>query len=229
MCGSRAGVGEASCAARDFPWSDIAHRICRQRSVFTRHKRNLPASHFAFSSRVSSAITLTSIAWRVSRAAAIVHEILCSTGCSRIKTFERVLMVFKYLENTRRSDANYCLLRSSHWVGPIENGIRVTDVRESKEAFERFAADKLGPAEVGLFTPLGSPSVWFTTIRLRGPTGGRVRARSRGPTRRCRSSPHQRALCPFALTDARSAPYGECVPVRCFPPARAIERRRGLR
>ena len=32
-----------------------------------------------------------------------------------------------------------------HWVTKTENGIRVTDVWESREVFEKFAAEKIGP------------------------------------------------------------------------------------
>jgi hypothetical protein len=39
-----------------------------------------------------------------------------------------------------------------HWVTATAGGIRVTDVWESREAFERFAQEKIGPTteEVGL-------------------------------------------------------------------------------
>jgi hypothetical protein len=42
-----------------------------------------------------------------------------------------------------------------HWVTKTETGIRVTDVWESREAFERFAQEKIGPitAAVGITTP----------------------------------------------------------------------------
>jgi hypothetical protein len=38
-----------------------------------------------------------------------------------------------------------------HWVTPTATGIRVTDVWETKEIFETFAAEQIGPfaAEVG--------------------------------------------------------------------------------
>ena len=38
-----------------------------------------------------------------------------------------------------------------HWVTATDNGIRVTDVWEDKETFERFAEESIGPisAEVG--------------------------------------------------------------------------------
>jgi hypothetical protein len=32
-----------------------------------------------------------------------------------------------------------------HWVTATDGGIRITDVWESKELFERFAAEKIGP------------------------------------------------------------------------------------
>ena len=43
----------------------------------------------------------------------------------------------------------------SHWVTKTADGIRVTDVWKSKEAFEEFARDKIGPItqEVGVSPP----------------------------------------------------------------------------
>jgi hypothetical protein len=45
-----------------------------------------------------------------------------------------------------------------HWVAETDNGIRVTDVWETREQFDRFADEQIGPisAEVGL---PGPPSV----------------------------------------------------------------------
>jgi hypothetical protein len=42
-----------------------------------------------------------------------------------------------------------------HWVTATDNGVRVTDVWESREQFEQFAQEKIGPysAEVGLSAP----------------------------------------------------------------------------
>jgi hypothetical protein len=42
-----------------------------------------------------------------------------------------------------------------HWVTKTGDGIRVTDVWESKEIFERFAQEQIGPltAAVGLTSP----------------------------------------------------------------------------
>jgi hypothetical protein len=39
-----------------------------------------------------------------------------------------------------------------HWVTETDNGIRVTDVWESREQFQRFAEEKIGPItqEVGV-------------------------------------------------------------------------------
>jgi hypothetical protein len=39
-----------------------------------------------------------------------------------------------------------------HWVTQTEDGLRITDVWESKDAFERFAHEQLGPhtAAVGI-------------------------------------------------------------------------------
>jgi hypothetical protein len=42
-----------------------------------------------------------------------------------------------------------------HWVTETGNGIRVTDVWESREQFQRFAEEKIGPLtqEMGLAEP----------------------------------------------------------------------------
>jgi len=42
-----------------------------------------------------------------------------------------------------------------HWVTQTSNGIRVTDVWESREIFERFAQEQIGPitASVGVGDP----------------------------------------------------------------------------
>jgi hypothetical protein len=42
-----------------------------------------------------------------------------------------------------------------HWVAPSDDGMRVVDVWESREAFDQFAQEKIGPysAEVGITDP----------------------------------------------------------------------------
>jgi hypothetical protein len=42
-----------------------------------------------------------------------------------------------------------------HWVTQADAGLRVTDVWETREQFERFAQEQIGPytAEVGLGEP----------------------------------------------------------------------------
>ncbi|HEY8082771.1 MAG TPA: hypothetical protein VIE64_04330 [Solirubrobacterales bacterium] len=42
-----------------------------------------------------------------------------------------------------------------HWVTEVDGGIRVTDVWETREAFDAFAEEKIGPitAEVGIPGP----------------------------------------------------------------------------
>ena len=42
-----------------------------------------------------------------------------------------------------------------HWVTATDDGLRVTDVWESKETFEKFAQEKIGPItqEVGIPGP----------------------------------------------------------------------------
>ena len=47
-----------------------------------------------------------------------------------------------------------------HWVTVTDSGLRVTDVWETKELFEKFAAEKIGPIsqEVGFPAP---PEIQF--------------------------------------------------------------------
>jgi hypothetical protein len=42
-----------------------------------------------------------------------------------------------------------------HWVTQTDNGVRVTDVWETREAFDQFAQEQIGPktAAVGLAEP----------------------------------------------------------------------------
>jgi hypothetical protein len=50
-----------------------------------------------------------------------------------------------------------------HWVTATDDGIRVTDVWESREQFERFAEERIGPetAAVGIPSP---PQVTFYEV-----------------------------------------------------------------
>ncbi len=50
-----------------------------------------------------------------------------------------------------------------HWVMATADGIQVTDVWDSKEAFEQFAAEQIGPltAEVGI---PGPPEITFHEV-----------------------------------------------------------------
>jgi hypothetical protein len=43
----------------------------------------------------------------------------------------------------------------SHWVTKTDNGIRVTDVWETREQYEKFAEEQIGPVtqEVGVSAP----------------------------------------------------------------------------
>ena len=43
----------------------------------------------------------------------------------------------------------------SHWAAETDEGLRVVDVWETKEAYEKFAAEQIGPysAEVGMTEP----------------------------------------------------------------------------
>jgi len=42
-----------------------------------------------------------------------------------------------------------------HWVAPADDGMRVVDVWETREAFDAFAQEKIGPltAEAGISEP----------------------------------------------------------------------------
>jgi len=50
-----------------------------------------------------------------------------------------------------------------HWVTKTQDGFRVTDVWETKEQFERFSREKIGPyvAEVGFPSP---PRITFFEV-----------------------------------------------------------------
>jgi hypothetical protein len=52
-----------------------------------------------------------------------------------------------------------------HWVTTMDNGVQVTDVWESREQFERFAQQEIGPATQRPASPArrGSPSSTCTT------------------------------------------------------------------
>jgi len=58
-----------------------------------------------------------------------------------------------------------------HWVTKTDDGLRVTDVWESKEAFETFAQEKIGPVsqEVGMPNP---PEVQFFEVHNYLTAGG---------------------------------------------------------
>lgn len=51
----------------------------------------------------------------------------------------------------------------SHWVTATGNGIRVTDVWETREQFEKFAAEQIGPytQEAGIPAP---PAITFHEV-----------------------------------------------------------------
>jgi hypothetical protein len=50
-----------------------------------------------------------------------------------------------------------------HWVTTTDTGLRITDVWQDRETFERFAQEQIGPysAEVGIPNP---PSVSFFEV-----------------------------------------------------------------
>ena len=51
----------------------------------------------------------------------------------------------------------------SHVAGPTPNGWRVVDVWETKEQFERFAQEKIGPISAEVGTP-GPPQITFHEV-----------------------------------------------------------------
>ena len=50
-----------------------------------------------------------------------------------------------------------------HWVTKTDDGIRVTDVWDSRETFEKFAQEKIGPLSQELGVP-GPPEITFYEV-----------------------------------------------------------------
>ncbi len=50
-----------------------------------------------------------------------------------------------------------------HWAAKTEDGIRVVDVWESKEAYEKFAQEQIGPYAAAAGVP-GPPEVRYTEV-----------------------------------------------------------------
>jgi hypothetical protein len=50
-----------------------------------------------------------------------------------------------------------------HWVTTMDNGVQVTDVWESREQFERFAQQEIGPATQKVGVP-GAPRITFFDV-----------------------------------------------------------------
>jgi hypothetical protein len=50
-----------------------------------------------------------------------------------------------------------------HWVEKTDSGIRVTDVWESKDHFEKFAAEQIGPHTQAVGVP-GPPKITFHEV-----------------------------------------------------------------
>jgi len=50
-----------------------------------------------------------------------------------------------------------------HWVTKTSDGIRITDVWDSKEAFERFAQDQIGPITQAAGVP-APPEIQFFEV-----------------------------------------------------------------
>jgi hypothetical protein len=48
-----------------------------------------------------------------------------------------------------------------HWVTKTDDGFRVTDVWESRQAFERFAQEKIGPLSQEVGVPGPSKTTFF--------------------------------------------------------------------
>lgn len=98
-----------------------------------------------------------------------------------------------------------------HWGALTERGLRVTDVWESKEQFEQYAREKIGPytQEVASLDRRGSRSTTCTTTRPRrsdelglttshGRSARHVRLRERAGRRDC----EQFLETPFAVLSA---------------------------
>ena len=53
-----------------------------------------------------------------------------------------------------------------HWAAKTDDGVRVVDVWESQEAFDKFAEEQIGPitAEVGLSEPKVTPHEVHNTL-----------------------------------------------------------------
>ena len=67
-----------------------------------------------------------------------------------LEQYDRVIELMKFTPGGR--GAVHGLF---HWVAPTDNGIRVTDVWESQESFDKFAAEQIGPftQQVGIPAP----------------------------------------------------------------------------
>jgi hypothetical protein len=50
-----------------------------------------------------------------------------------------------------------------HWVTETEDGIRVTDVWESREAFDRFSEEQIGPQTQAVGVP-GPPDITYHEV-----------------------------------------------------------------
>jgi hypothetical protein len=51
-----------------------------------------------------------------------------------------------------------------HWVAEIPGGYRVTDVWKTKEQFDKFAAETVGPVSEQLGMPMPEPQVKFMDV-----------------------------------------------------------------
>jgi len=75
-----------------------------------------------------------------------------------LEQYDQVLEKMGYVH--RGSGAPGCMF---HWVTKTERGFRVTDVWESREIFEKFAEEKIGP----LFQAVGAtapPAIQFVEV-----------------------------------------------------------------
>jgi hypothetical protein len=62
-----------------------------------------------------------------------------------------------------------------HWVTATDDGLRVTDVWESREVFEQFAQDSIGPLTQEVGIP-GPPQVTFYEVHNYLTAGAKVTA-----------------------------------------------------
>jgi hypothetical protein len=82
---------------------------------------------------------------------AVAVEVAFNGQGATLENYKKGLAVMGASPGGKHPDPS-CLF---HWATESGGGVHVTDVWKSKEAFEKFAADKIGPsaAEAGLPKP----------------------------------------------------------------------------